>query len=189
MLVTTAIIGARRRNEPSLSSASATRSSPAPSRASGQSRPSCEHAPADRRASDRGPRRRARCATSEVVVVLPWLPGDGDAVLEAHQLGEHLGARDHRDLGRRARGLELRVARRARPRSRRRRPRRRRARRRDRSATRDPEAAQAHGRGARRAGRSRSRGSPGRAAARRCRTCRCRRCRRSGRAGRVGPHD
>ena len=44
------------------------------------------------------PAASSTCATSEVVVVLPWLPADRDAVLEAHQLGEHLGAPDHRDL-------------------------------------------------------------------------------------------
>ena len=39
-------------------------------------------------------------ATSEVVVVLPWVPANGDTLLEAHQLGQHLGARHHRDMWR-----------------------------------------------------------------------------------------
>ena len=34
----------------------------------------------------------------EVVVGLAMRAGHGDAVLEAHQLGQHLGARDHRNL-------------------------------------------------------------------------------------------
>ena len=36
-------------------------------------------------------------ATIDVVVVLPWLPADRDAVLLAHQLGQQLAARDHRN--------------------------------------------------------------------------------------------
>ena len=73
MLVTTAITGARRRKEPSLSSASATSRSPAPRRvvlgvASGAStRPPIT-------AVGSRPTAPSTCAISEVVVVLPWLP-------------------------------------------------------------------------------------------------------------------
>jgi hypothetical protein len=37
-------------------------------------------------------------ATSEVVVVLPWVPAIAMPCLKAHQLGEHLRARHHRDV-------------------------------------------------------------------------------------------
>jgi hypothetical protein len=36
-------------------------------------------------------------AISEVVVVLPWVPATRDALLDAHQLGQHLRARHDRD--------------------------------------------------------------------------------------------
>ena len=94
MFVTTAIVGERSRKVPSLSSASATRSSPWPSRAfepSARSLPpttTVGSSPASR--EHRGDERRGRG--------LAVRAGDRDAVLHAHQLGEHLGARDHRDL-------------------------------------------------------------------------------------------
>ena len=37
-------------------------------------------------------------ATIEVVVVFAMAAGNGDAVLESHQLGKHFAARDDRDL-------------------------------------------------------------------------------------------
>src|SRR5215468_7056179 len=73
MLVTTATTGARRRNEPSLSSASATSRSPAPSRvvegavSGAKTRPPIT-------AVGSSPADESTWATSEVVVVLPWLP-------------------------------------------------------------------------------------------------------------------
>jgi hypothetical protein len=73
MFVMTAITGARRRKEPSLSSASATSSSPSPSRvvlgeASGAStRPPIT-------AVGSRPEHPSTWAMREVVVVLPWLP-------------------------------------------------------------------------------------------------------------------
>ena len=94
MLVTTAMIGERRRNVPSLSSASATRNSPCPSRAfvpSARSLPpttTVGSSPASRRTVPEQRRGRGLAVRA----------GDRDAVLHAHQLGEHLGARDHRDL-------------------------------------------------------------------------------------------
>ena len=109
-LVTTAITGARCRKEPSLSSASATRKEPRPEpRAAALAlRARADHAPAhhDGRVEarhlehvreERGGRRLAVGA------------GDGDAVLEPHHLGQHLGARDH-GTPRRSASTQLRVA-------------------------------------------------------------------------------
>ncbi len=70
MLVTTAIVGVSRRNEPSLSSASATRRSPAPRRAL---EPSAAIFPPTTTVGSR-PAARSTVATSEVVVVLPCEP-------------------------------------------------------------------------------------------------------------------
>ena len=70
MLVTTAIVGVSRRNEPSLSSASATSRSPAPSRAL---EPSAAILPPTTTVGS-SPAARSTVATSEVVVVLPCEP-------------------------------------------------------------------------------------------------------------------
>ena len=94
MLVTTAMIGDRRRNEPSLSSASATRILALPEPGVGAER-------AQLAADDDGgiaARLAQHGADERGGGGLAVRAGDGDAVLHAHQLGEHLGARDHRDL-------------------------------------------------------------------------------------------
>src|SRR5438876_164878 len=70
MLVTTATMGERRRNVPSLSSASATRNSPCPRRAFV---PSARSLPPTTMVGSR-PASRRTAATSEVVVVFPWDP-------------------------------------------------------------------------------------------------------------------
>jgi hypothetical protein len=88
MFVTTAMTGARRRNEPSLSSASATRNGhpavrrcarlprPRPARALGARAPVVPGARADHATDHDGRVRPAAwtCAISEVVVVLPCVP-------------------------------------------------------------------------------------------------------------------
>jgi hypothetical protein len=94
MFVTTAIVGVRRRKEPSLSSASATKRMPG---AEARVRAEGVHLAADddggveprgaRDGGDEGGRRRLAVGA-----------GDRHRVLHAHQLGEHLGARDDRDL-------------------------------------------------------------------------------------------
>ena len=71
MLVTTAMVGGSCRNEPSDSSASATRYSPLAERAF---EPKRVHLAADHRRRIEPGRARARCATIEVVVVLPCEP-------------------------------------------------------------------------------------------------------------------
>ncbi len=70
MLVIAAIVGVRRRNEPSLSSASATSMSPAPSRAF---EPSAAMRPPTTTVGSK-PAARSTVATSDVVVVLPCEP-------------------------------------------------------------------------------------------------------------------
>ena len=70
MLVTTAMIGDSMRNEPSLSSASATRKSPCPSRALV---PSARSLPPTTTVGSR-PASRSTVPSSEVVVVLPCVP-------------------------------------------------------------------------------------------------------------------
>ena len=70
MLVTTAMVGVSRKNEPSLSSASATSRSPAPSRAL---EPSAAILPPTTTVGS-SPAARSTVATSEVVVVLPCEP-------------------------------------------------------------------------------------------------------------------
>ena len=95
MLVTTARIGLSLRNEPSLSSDSTTRKSLWPTRAfeppmeatlppttTVGSRPASVQ-------NGRGHRSRGGLSVAA---------GDGDAVLQAHQLGQQLAARDHRDV-------------------------------------------------------------------------------------------
>ena len=185
MFVTTATTGASRRNEPSLSSASATSRSPrAEARAAAPARVAAApaHAPADHgrrveagRVEHVGDQRGGRR--------LAVGPGDGDAVLHAHDLGEHLGPRDHRDaapLGLRHLrvagadrrgddddvGVALEVARVVA------------------DVDRDRRGRAAARRWRRPRGRSRSPGSRGRAGSRRGRTCRRRRCRRSARGAR-----
>jgi hypothetical protein len=73
MLVITAITGASRRKEPSLSSASATSRSPVPSRVVEGSVPAASTRPPMMAVGSR-PACASRCAISEVVVVLPWEP-------------------------------------------------------------------------------------------------------------------
>ena len=175
MLVTTATVGNRCRNEPSDSSASATRISPAPEAGV---RPEGAGLAADdggriepRLGEDHRDHRGGRG--------LAVAAGDGDAVLDAHQLAQHLGARDDRDVARAGGGRPrgCRAARRSR-----RPPRRRAAAFSATVADVDPrpEAREAAGHLAVAQVRARSPGSRGSAAPRRCPTCRCRRCRRSG---------
>jgi hypothetical protein len=45
-----------------------------------------------------------------VVVVLPWVPPMATVQLQAHQLGQHLGAAHHRHAAG-ARGVDLRIVR------------------------------------------------------------------------------
>ena len=133
MFVITAIDGDSFRNERSLSSASDDHVlAPAePGVAAERAQPAAD----DRRRIEPGAlehqrhhRRRRRLAVRA---------GDRDPVAEPHQLGQHLGARDHRDAA--APGLDdLRVVRRESPTRPPRRRRRRRARRRVRSTTRTP---------------------------------------------------
>jgi hypothetical protein len=103
MLFTTASTGRSSRNERSNSSASATRYSPVPRRAFV---PSCRTRPPTITVGSSSAARRI-APVIEVVVVLPC-PGDGDALLHAHHLGEHLGPLDD---GRSARRPDLHVAR------------------------------------------------------------------------------
>jgi len=95
MLVTTARMGESFRNEPSLSSDSTTRNWLWPSRAF-EPPMDCSRPPTTTVGS--WPAWLNMVASIEVVVVLPWLPATGDAVLEAHQLGQQLAAGNHRDL-------------------------------------------------------------------------------------------
>ena len=93
MLVTTAMVGESIRKEPSDSSASATRNFPWPSLALV---PMAFELAADDdgRVDARHGRGRGHHGGGGGLAVGA---GDGDAVLHAHQLGQHLGARDHRD--------------------------------------------------------------------------------------------
>ena len=93
MLVTTAMVGVSRRNEPSDSSASATRNSPWPSRALVPSAVT-RAAHDERRIEARLVQHRADHARSSSSC--RGVPATAIAVLHPHQLGEHLGARDHR---------------------------------------------------------------------------------------------
>ena len=88
------MVGESLRKLPSLSSASATRNSPWPSLAFV---PRLFSLPPITTVGSMPPA-ASTVATMEVVVVLPCAPGDGDAVLQPHELGEHLGPRDDRDL-------------------------------------------------------------------------------------------
>ena len=175
MLVTTATIGNRWRNEPSDSSASATRISPWPRRAfepNARALPpmiAVGSSPASR--EDHRDHRRGRG--------LAVAARHRDAVLDAHQLAQHLGARDDRDVAR-AGGRDLRVVGGARRWRRRRRRRARRSRRGGRCRCRAPSDARRRVTSLVAHVRAGDRDSPGSAAPRRCRTCRCRRCRRSG---------
>ena len=94
MLVTTARIGDSFRNERSLSSASATRYCDLPSRAlepMASTRPPTttvgSRSAGGEHRGDHG--RRGGLAVHA---------GNGDAIFQAHQLGQHLGALDHRDV-------------------------------------------------------------------------------------------
>ena len=177
MLVITAIVGNSFRNDRSLSSASATMNSPLaePRVAAEGAQPPADH----RRRIESGAlehqrdhRRRRRLAVRA---------GDRDREAQPHQLGEHLGPRNHRDLPRaRASTTSGFVGRTA-----------------DETTTTsasptcaascpsvDADAERRQPIGHRRSllvrsADRRSRDSP---AARRCRSCRCRRCRRSARA-------
>ena len=96
MLVITAIVGDSFRNERSLSSASATMYSPRPEPrvAAEGAEPAADHGGrVEARALEhqRDHRRRRRLAVRA---------GDGDAEAQAHQLGQHLGARNHRHAAR-----------------------------------------------------------------------------------------
>ena len=180
MFVTTAIIGCRCRNDASLSSASATRYWPSPSFALAfalASRPPITNVGSTPRlgehAGDQARRRR-----------LAVRAGDRDAVAEAHELGQHLGAA-HDGNAARVRGHDLGIV--------------------GRDGARDDDdvgVAQVLGgvtlgdAGAERAQplrdarqlevRAADRSSRDSAAPRRCRPCRRRRCRRSGCCG-CGP--
>src|SRR5262245_2449200 len=90
MLVMTATAGARRRNEPSLSSASATRNGPCPRRALV---PSAWRRPPTTMVGSRPPR-ASTAATIEVVVVLAGAAPPAPAVLTRHQRGQQGGAGD-----------------------------------------------------------------------------------------------
>ena len=81
------------RNDRSLSSASATMYSLAPSRAL---LPKARSAPPITAVGSR-PARSSTSAIIDVVVVLPCAPPTAIAEPQPHQLGQHLGARDHRD--------------------------------------------------------------------------------------------
>ena len=178
MLVTTAMVGVSLRNEPSLSSASATKRSPSPEPRVGAERVDLsaddhrgiEAGRAQHRGHERGRRRLAVRA------------GDGDAVAHAHQLREHLGPRDDGDLEG-AGASDLRVLRVDGAR-----------------VDDDVGALDVRRRGARAgcarpgpragacsrsaSGRSRRRRTPACEGSRRGRSCRCRRCRRSARGAR-----
>ena len=176
MFVTTASTGVRYRNDASDSSASATRKSPLPSRAFASAD---EQAPADderRIEAAFGEHRRDQARRRRLAV----RAGDGDALLQPHQLGEHQRARHDRDaaLARREHfGIVGRP-----PRSTRRRRRRRAHSRRD-GRSRRRRRARAGGASPRfRRDPSRTPGSAASRAPRRCRSCRRRRCRRSARA-------
>ena len=95
MLVTTARIGASFRKEPSLSSDSTTRKSLWPTRAF---EPPIVPTRPPTTTVGSSPAKFRIVAIIDVVVVLPWLPGHGDSVFQAHQLGQQLAARDHRNL-------------------------------------------------------------------------------------------
>ena len=94
ILVTTAMVGDSNRKLPSLSSASATRNSPWPSLGVGAEHvhPATDHhrRVQTRRAQHRRDHRRGRGFAVAA--------GHRDAVFHAHQLGEHFGARNHRDM-------------------------------------------------------------------------------------------
>ena len=176
-LVITAMTGVRRRKLRSNSSASATRYSLWPRRAP---------VPERRRRPPTitvgsSPASVSMVPTSEVVVVLPWVPATAMPYLQAHQLAEHLGAAHHGDAAppRLAHlGVVLGDRRGDAPPARR--PRGGRASAPSRSAT--PSSSQALGRLARRQVAAGHLEVVARAAAgsRRCRSCRRRRCRRSG---------
>ena len=111
MLVTTARIGLSFRNDPSLSSDSTTRKSLWPTRAF---EPPMDAAfppttTVGSRPRDIQNRRDHRGGGGLAVAA-----GDGDAVLQAHQLGQQFAARNHRNL-QAARFLDFRIARRRPP--------------------------------------------------------------------------
>jgi hypothetical protein len=86
-LVTTARMGESLRKERSLSSASATRYCVVPSGRWSRARPRAAHH--DRRVEAAGGQHAGHHRSGGGLAVHA---GDGDAVLEAHQLGQHLGA-------------------------------------------------------------------------------------------------
>ena len=92
MLVTTARIGASFRNDPSLSSLSTTRWSPCPHarvRSAQHGSATADHHGRIQTRMDQDGRHHGRGGGFSVAA------GDGDAELQAHQLGQQLAARNH----------------------------------------------------------------------------------------------